>query len=193
MRTRRTHHALGAQPAKSRLLLDASLGAIPALQVTEGTAMKQGRVAAAFVVSLGLPVACGPPEGNASNGGNILRALPAPVSVTGCLTASGDRVLLTALAPGEASEQLGRRKGERPYPVTEVYELTGANEKLRKYIGWHVRVHGEAPPPAVAIVREHSPAVAASPVAVGTAGQSPPQVRERGACRCAPNNRFGLR
>lgn len=137
--------------------------------------MKQGRVAAAFVVALGLTVACGPPEGNASGGGNTLRALPVPVSVTGCLTAAGDRALLTALAPGQASEQLGRRNGARPYPITEVYELTGANEKWRKYIGWQVQVYGEAPPPAVAIVQERSPAVPASPVAVGTAGESPSQ------------------
>jgi len=62
-----------------------------------------------------------------------------------------------------------------------VYELEGANQKLRQYVGWQVRVSGEAPPRAIAIVQEHSPVLSASPSTVGTAGQSPSQVdgRER--------------
>ena len=142
--------------------------------------MTHVHMTAAVVSCLGLGVACSRPDSQENRAAHTDGALPVRVSVTGCLTASGDRFVLTSLLPGDTSEPLARATG-RPYPATEVYELEGANQKLRQYVGWQVRVSGEAPPRAIAIVQEHSPVLSASPSTVGTAGQSPSQVdgRER--------------
>lgn len=107
------------------------------------------------------------------------------------MTASGDRFLVTSLAPGEASGQRVRRAG-RPYLATEVYELTGPTENLREYVGWQVRVNGEAPPRAITIVQERSPAGPASPAAVGTAGQSPPEGKDRLQVSTEQQTRFEM-
>ena len=85
------------------------------------------------------------------------------VSETGCLIASGDRFVLAALEPG------GR-------PSTELYQLVGADDDLRKNVGREVRVTGMAEPARVAEVREISPSTP-----VGTSGSAAtsaqPQVR----------------
>lgn len=78
---------------------------------------------------------------------------PAPIMVTGCLTAADGRFVLTELS------------GDRQ-PTTEAYQLTNADEQLRPHVGKQVRVNGEAEPARVAEVRESTPTAPA-----GTAGQ----------------------
>ena len=80
----------------------------------------------------------------------------APVEETGCLTASGDRFVLTALESGGAT-------------TTELYQLVGQEDELRKHVGKSVRVTGDAEPAQVAELRENS---TAAPVATsGDAGK----------------------
>jgi len=104
---------------------------------------------------------------------------PQPVNETGCLTAAGDRFVLTALEPGAAGP--GAREGQGagttadPQPTTVSYQLIGRNEELRKLVGRQVRVSGEAQPPKVAEVRESSPQ--AEPR--GTAGSSGADARRQ--------------
>ena len=103
---------------------------------------------------------------------------PVPVTETGCLTAQGDRFVLTALergaaqdkAPG-AQESPAGTAGARP--TTESYQLIGNESELRQLVGQQVRVTGEADVPKVAEVRESTPPTAASG-ATGTAGQPEP-------------------
>jgi hypothetical protein len=75
------------------------------------------------------------------------------VAETGCLTASGDRYVLTALESGGGAA------------ATELYQLIGSEDELRQHVGREVRVSGMAEPAQVATVRESS---AAAPT--GTAG-----------------------
>jgi hypothetical protein len=56
-----------------------------------------------------------------------------PITETGCLTASGDRYVLTALERGGNAE-------------TELYQLVGNTDELRKHVGREVRVTGDAEP-----------------------------------------------
>jgi hypothetical protein len=88
---------------------------------------------------------------------------PAPISVTGCLTAAEGRFVLTELS-GDT-----KTPGGGGQPTTETYQLTNADEQLRPHVGKQVRVNGEAEPARVAEVRESSPAAPATPA--GTAGQ----------------------
>ena len=91
------------------------------------------------------------------------------VSETGCLIASGDRFVLAALETG------GR-------PSTELYQLMGADDDLRKNVGREVRVTGLAEPASVAEVREISPA---TPVATSGSADNgtQPQVRTEAETR----------
>ena len=74
------------------------------------------------------------------------------VTESGCLTASGDRFVLTALETGAAE--------------TEMYQLVGKEEELRRHVGREVRVTGDAEPAhIVADLRETTPATPA-----GTSG-----------------------
>ena len=63
------------------------------------------------------------------------------VTEVGCVTATGDRFVLTSLESGEM-------------PATELYQLVGTNDELRQHVGREVLVTGEAQPAAVAEVRE---------------------------------------
>ena len=95
----------------------------------------------------------------------------APILETGCLTASGDRFVLTAL---EKSDAAGG-------PQTELYQLIGEDDELRPHVGKAVRISGEAEPARVAEVRETSPA---SPAGTsGTAQQNQPKVQTESQTR----------
>lgn len=95
---------------------------------------------------------------------------PTTVTETGCLTARGDRFVLTDLERGA---------GEA---TTETFQLTGSEEQLRPHVGKQVRVNGEAEAPKVAVVQESTPAPA-EPRAEGTAGGAEPKVRTQAETR----------
>ena len=113
-----------------------------------------------------------PPSGAAARGD-----VPVAVEVRGCLTAAGDRFVLTALktasgsTTGTDSSSAGSVRDSASadaVPTTETYQLTSGNEsELRQYVGREVRVFGDAEPPRLAEVRETTP----SAPAVGTSGQ----------------------
>jgi hypothetical protein len=131
-------------------------------------------VAAVWAVCLGLTVACGGAaedtggEQQSASGAPAGAAGPSrPVEVSGCLTARGDRYVLTDLE--RADEQGGGGGGQA---ATESYELVGNTENLKQHVGKQVRVVGEAEPQQVAEVRESSPAPATSG-ATGTTGRQP--------------------
>jgi hypothetical protein len=111
---------------------------------------------------------------------------PAPVDVNGCLTASGDRFVLTALQNAAAS-QSAQNPGENPagaaaVPTTEAYQLIASNtDDLRKYVGQQVHVTGEADPARVAQVRELTPATPAG--TSGTQSNDSPTVRTEESTR----------
>jgi hypothetical protein len=88
---------------------------------------------------------------------------------TGCLTAKGDRFVLTALERG------GRRA------ETEMYQLDGNGEVLQRHVGREVRVTGIAEPAQVAEVTERSPATPAG--TAGTADGTQPQVQTQAQTR----------
>ena len=90
-----------------------------------------------------------------------------PISVTGCLTAEGDRFMLTRL-----------NEDAPPVATTEVYQLDGDNDELRQHVGKMVQVFGDAPPPNVAQLAEQT-----SPSPAGTAGGSSAQVSVRETTR----------
>ncbi len=99
---------------------------------------------------------------------------PAPADVRGCLTASGNRFVLTTLndtsapATGQSAPATANA-----VPTTETYQLVSTgSENLSKYVGQEVRVTGEADPARVADVRELTPAVPAQHGSVGTSGRS---------------------
>jgi hypothetical protein len=151
--------------------------------------MKRASVAGVFALCLGLTVACG---GN-SNEGEIAErepevqgegdARPVPTTQTGCLTAQGDRFVLTALQSGAAGTgarpegEANRTPGTKPatgdHATTESYQLIGNEDELRKHVGQQVRVSGEMDPPKVAEVRESTPPTSGSQPA-GTSGQAEP-------------------
>lgn len=127
--------------------------------------MNRAGMGGVFALCVGLTVGCG---GGAGETAQIAEKDPTvagdkdrgtvAVSETGCLTASGDRFVLTNL----------ERTGDAA-ATTESYQLVGDAGELRKLVGRQVRVSGEADPPKVAEVREVSPAAPA-----GTSGQEPP-------------------
>jgi hypothetical protein len=148
-----------------------------------------------------LTVACGSnrtAENNNNTGANAPAAAtlkdnakdrPAPVDVQGCLTASGDRFVLTSLqaaegAPAGQAAANGSHTAPAPnttangtaaVPTTETYQLVAtADNDLKQYVGKQVRVTGEADPPKVAEVRELTPAAPANGAtqqgSVGTTG-----------------------
>jgi hypothetical protein len=146
--------------------------------------MKRASMAGVFALCLGLTVACGggkdeteiaernPEVANRGDG------RPVAITQTGCLTAQGDRFVLTALesatAPGAATPEAGRQSPTASaQPTTESYQLIGNDDELRPLVGKQVRVSGEADPPKVAEVRESTPPTSASG-ATGTTGQAEP-------------------
>jgi hypothetical protein len=146
--------------------------------------MKRASIAGMFAVCLGLTVACGGGKDEAEiaerepevagRGDNR----PVSIDETGCLTAEGDRFVLTALESA-AGADAGRPAQEGASPTanaettTQSYQLIGNEEELRQLVGRQVRVSGEADQPKVAEVRESTPPTAASG-ATGTAGQAEP-------------------
>jgi hypothetical protein len=89
------------------------------------------------------------------------------VTESGCLTASGGRYVLTALETGAGA--------------TEMYQLVGNEDELRKHVGREVRVTGDAEPAVVADVRETT---AAAPVGTsGNAGSAEAQVQTEARTR----------
>ena len=99
---------------------------------------------------------------------------PAPVDVSGCLTAAGDRYVLTSLEPvaprgASADRNTASAPGAPAVPTTDTYQLIGGSPAdLHQYVGQQVRVTGEADPAGIAELRESTPPV-------GTSGaQQPP-------------------
>ena len=87
------------------------------------------------------------------------------MTVDGCLTAAGDRFVLTQLDKGVAG-------GEAE---TETYRLVGMEEQLRPLVGQHVEVTGTAEAEQVVDIRESSPPPATAPGGQprGTSGAEP--------------------
>jgi hypothetical protein len=90
------------------------------------------------------------------------------VTEVGCVTASGDRFVLTSLDSGER-------------PATELYQLDGTSAELRQHVGREVLVTGEAQPAGIAEVRETTPS---TPVATsGSDAGAQPEVRTESQVR----------
>ena len=135
--------------------------------------MKRATSFGVMALCAAMTIACGnnrTAQNNDNTGANASAAAalkdnakdrPAPVDVQGCLTASGDRFVLTTLHSESA-------------PTTETYQLIAAGtDDLRKYVGQEVRVTGEADRARVADVRELTPA-APPQQGVGTSGNAAP-------------------
>lgn len=91
------------------------------------------------------------------------------IIVTGCLTASGDRFVLTELEPPKGAQPPGETTtelGAPAVPTTETYELAGLEDELRPHLGKQVRVVGRAEPSEIADIREITPSTPA-----GTSGR----------------------
>ena len=82
---------------------------------------------------------------------------PRLLSAEGCLTAAGDRFVLTELKTDDAT--------------AESYRLVGMDEELRPHVGTRVSVSGESEPEQVVDLRQSTPAPATP---TGTSGT--PQV-----------------
>jgi hypothetical protein len=127
------------------------------------------------VVCAGLAMGCGRSDREDDNrdpaDNEVEITASEPIVETGCLTASGDRFVLTAL---ETTEDAG-------VPQTELYQLIGEGDDLRQHIGKAVRVTGEAAPARVAEVRETSPAQSAE--TRGTAGDDQARVQTESQTR----------
>jgi hypothetical protein len=134
--------------------------------------MKRASMAGVFALCLGLTVACGGNKDEADIAerdpkvGDRGDGRPMAITETGCLTAQGDRFVLTALesaaAAGTAKPEPGAAGSQKPgqgaaesrsadaQPTTESYQLIGNEDELRPLVGKQVRVSGEADPPKVA-------------------------------------------
>jgi hypothetical protein len=113
----------------------------------------------------GLTLACGgDPEAQRNDpNDDIDIEQTTTVSETGCLTASGDRFVLTALEAGGNSS-------------TELYQLIGNTDELRQHVGREVRVTGDAEPSQVAELRDS--AVSAPAGTAGSGDNSAPADRD---------------
>jgi hypothetical protein len=101
-----------------------------------------------------------------------------PFMVKGCLTASGDRFVLTDLDPGVRGPRVAARQGERPAaeaePTTENYRLLGKDAELRRLVGERVEVTGLVDPARVVELRETTPLVRSKgPLRTRTSGKQP--------------------
>ena len=95
-------------------------------------------------------------EGNAVVGEEQGR--PRLITAEGCLTASGDRFVLTELKTANGSAE------------AEAYRLVGRDEDLRAHVGKRVEISGEAEPEQVVDVRQSTEGIDASAPATGTSG-----------------------
>ena len=114
------------------------------------------------LLCLGLSIGCGRTDdaqrGQTRTDDDIDIEKTTTVIETGCLTASGNRFVLTALERGGPTE-------------TQMYELAGSIDELRPYVGREIRVTGVAEPAQVADLRESSPSTPAG--TAGTEGNRP--------------------
>jgi hypothetical protein len=99
--------------------------------------------------------------------------LPEMVGVEGCLTASGDDLVLTRLtSSGNGSQtnqpDTGTTTGLPAPQATQMFTLKGMEDELRPHVGRQVRVRGEAHAPEVAVLRQRE-----SPAPAGPAGTTP--------------------
>jgi hypothetical protein len=122
---------------------------------------------------LGLAVGCGGRSDNnaaeeARDDDDIDISETSTIVETGCLTASGERFALAALESGGGTR-------------TELYQLSGSEDELRKHVGREVRVTGMAEPAQVATVRESSGAPATG--TAGAAQGTQPEVRTEAETR----------
>lgn len=78
------------------------------------------------------------------------------ITAEGCLTASGDRFVLTDLEAEEGG--------------AATYRLVGRDHDLRAHVGRRVRISGESEPEQVVDVRQSTEGGAGSPSATGTSG-----------------------
>ena len=105
------------------------------------------------------------------------KTLPAVTVIEdGCLTASGDRFVLTDLESGEPHPSLKHNwTATRPRPTTEAYVLEGDDDPLRNLVGRRVRVVGEAVPEQIVEIHQMSPRVRVRPAntPVGAEGVTP--------------------
>lgn len=113
--------------------------------------MRRASIVGVWALCAGLAAACGSNRAAQANNDTAFRDRasdrPQPVDVRGCLTASGDQFVVTALQDASAA----------PKPTTDTFLLTNAAVQkvdLRQYVGQEVEVAGEADPPRVADVRE---------------------------------------
>ena len=128
--------------------------------------MTRATSAGAFLLCLGLTVACGRRNDNEAHI-DLEESATIPVQATGCLTAAGDQFVLIDLE--RAAAATGQKlKGVAPFPETETYQLVGNTDELRRHVGRRIRVYGDADPARVAEVLQLE-APGRSP-AVGTSG-----------------------
>lgn len=119
--------------------------------------MIRRRAVIALVLSSSMAIgACGPTRNTENH----------PVMVTGCLTGSGDRFVLTELERSNTGTTIAA-------PATETYQLVGREADLRQHVGQQVTVTGRADTAQVAIVHESSPAAAAATGTSGSQGAEP--------------------
>jgi len=132
-------------------------------------------IAVIGVLCAGLAAGCGrtdrdePELDAAGNDFDITQARP--IVETGCLTESGGRFVLTALESGDGGG----------HTATELYQLVGVEDELRKHVGRAVRVTGESEPPRVAELHEASP-----PTSTGRSGTTGTSGTDRQATGSQP-------
>jgi len=152
--------------------------------------MRRATIFGVWALCAGLAVACGNNRqaqanndtGASAPAANAFRdqagSRPQPVDIRGCLTASGDRFVLTELQDASAGN-----------PTTQTFELTKTATQaidLKQYVGQEVRVAGEADPVRVAEVREGE---AATPAA--TTGQAQPRLAPSAATGAGTTPKVG--
>jgi hypothetical protein len=119
-----------------------------------------------MALCLVMSVACGRTEENAALESpatvqdDDTVAAARTMTVAGCLTAAGDRFVLT---------ELGSDAG-RAEPTTASYRLIGMDEKLRPLVGQRVEISGTAEPEQVVDIRESSPPAEGAEQPRGTSG-----------------------
>jgi hypothetical protein len=128
----------------------------------ETTTMKRASAAALCAIGLFVSAACGGDRQEARDARQS--ADDVSVTETGCLSARGDRFVLTDL------------EGANGISATEAFQLIGNEEELRRHVGKQVRVSGQAEPAQVAVVRESTPPAADQQPPAGTSGSAEPSV-----------------
>jgi hypothetical protein len=122
--------------------------------------MKRTILMSICVGAVALSVGCGRRDASPEDKKNIIDlatqpapAGTAPVEVVGCLSASGDRFVLSHIDKDDSK--------------TVAYQLINADDQLTSYVGREVRVSGEAQPAQKAETRAVTP-----PQPAATSGKS---------------------